>query len=147
MHCLSNYFQKFADIFQVKIKFSLFFFPEYSHQFLFSELKMPDEHLYLKLDMCPKYTNSHPAPLCSCGSNYFPNAQSDLYTLLPQALPQGITQGQLQHRIEGLGVGKQHIEFQLPSIQGIQVMTSKRNMDINVNVKSDHFQVIWTHNQ
>ena len=36
-----------------------------------------------KLDMCPKYTN---AP-----------------TLWTLALPQGMTQGQLKHRTEGLG--------------------------------------------
>ena len=43
----------------------------------------------------------------------------------PLALPQGMTQEQLQHKYEGLG---------LPSIKDTYVMTSKRNTDINVNV-------------
>ena len=96
---------------------------------------------FFKLDMCSKYTK---APAC-CSlpiyiattfgcinfNNYFPNAQSDLLYILTLAPPQGMTQ---ENRAEDLGLGKKHIKFQLPSINGIQVMISKRNTEVNVNV-------------
>ena len=39
-----------------------------------------------------------------------------LYILTPSPTP-GHDPGATQHRVEGLGLGKQHIKFQLPSVK------------------------------
>ena len=54
--------------------------------------------------MCPKYTNAPP----------------------PSPTP-GHDRGALQHRVEGLRLGKKPTKFQLSSIKGTQFTTSKRN--------------------
>ena len=45
-----------------------------------------------------------------------------------------MTQGQLYHSAEGLGLGKKHTKVQPRSMKVTQVMTSKRNADVKVNV-------------
>ena len=51
-----------------------------------------------------------------------------LYILTPSPI-QGASS-----TIKGLGLGKQHTKFWLPSIKGTQVITSKRNGEVNINV-------------
>ena len=43
---------------------------------------------------------------CRTFNNHFPNAQSYLYYILTVSPPQGMIQVQLQHKVEGLGLGK-----------------------------------------
>ena len=52
----------------------------------------------------------------------------------PDSPTKGMTQGQLYHSAEGLGLGKKHTKVQPCSIKVTQVMTSKKNADVKVNV-------------
>ena len=55
---------------------------------------------------------------------------------LPQPLapPRGMTLGQRYHTLKGLDVGKCHTKFQLFSPEGIEVISFKRNADINLHL-------------
>ena len=50
------------------------------------------------------------------------------------ALPRGMTLGQRYHTLKGLDVGKCHTKFQLSSLEGIKVISCKRNADINLHL-------------
>ena len=54
----------------------------------------------------------------------------------PFGLPscRGMTQGPLYHEVKGLGLVEYLNKFQICSIKGTKVMSSKRNLDINLNV-------------
>ena len=64
----------------------------------------------------------------------FSNTQYDVIHSDPQPNSRVCPRGNSKHRVEGLGLDKKHIKFQLSSIKGAQVMTSKRNAAVNVNV-------------
>ena len=83
-----------------------------------------------------------PFALCLYSNNYIPNAESHLLYIQTSSLTKGNSSTELKVEVWVSSIPKN----QLPSIKGTQVMTTKRNTDIHVNIKSDQLKVILTHN-
>lgn len=64
------------------------------------------------------------------------------YTIWPLAPPRDLTQGHLHHEVKGLGLCKYHTKFQLCSVKATNVISSKRNAEVNAHVNAD---VNWWH--
>ena len=56
------------------------------------------------------------------------------YIFWPLAPPKGMILGQWYHTLKGLDVGKCHTKFQLSSPEGIEVISCKRNADVNLHI-------------